>query len=161
MNKAKFYLAACLIGILLLGACGPKKTVSSHYTSETECLGAELDGSQTLRAWGTGKNKSDAVEQARKNAVRDVIFNGVRKGTNDCSLKALLLEANAKEKYEDYFNTFFKDDGTYKLFVGNEDTPVRSDISSSNKSQDKYGVVVRVYRSKLKDRLINDGIIKQ
>ena len=36
---------------------------------ETECLGIEGDGSQTLRAWGTGRNRADAVEQAKKNAV--------------------------------------------------------------------------------------------
>ncbi|MBP1664458.1 MAG: hypothetical protein H6Q19_1598 [Bacteroidetes bacterium] len=26
-----------------------------HYSIETECLGVEMDGSVTLRAWGTGR----------------------------------------------------------------------------------------------------------
>ena len=32
---------------------------------------------RTLRAWGRGKNRTDAIEQAKKNAVRDVLFKGV------------------------------------------------------------------------------------
>ena len=45
-----------------------------YYTIESECLGSELDGSITLRAWGTGRNRFDAVDQAKKNALREVIF---------------------------------------------------------------------------------------
>ena len=47
---------------------------------ESECMGVELDGSQTLKAWGTGRNYSDACEQAKKNAVRDVLFKGIKNG---------------------------------------------------------------------------------
>lgn len=52
-------------------------TTSAYYEYEVECLGVELDGSQTLRIWGVGRNKKDAVEQAKKNAVRIVLFKGM------------------------------------------------------------------------------------
>lgn len=161
MKKLIYNIAIILLTITLVYSCGSSpKTVGAHYSSETECLGAELDGSQTLRAWGTGRNKTDAVEQARKNAVRDILFEGITKGSGDCNIKPLLMEVNAQEKYEYYFNTFFQDGGDYKEYVSNEDTRSGSSISSSTNTQVKYGVVVRVLRSELKERLIRDQILK-
>lgn len=161
MKKIIYNISAVLLTLTLIYSCGSSpKTVGAHYSSETECLGAELDGSQTVRAWGTGRNKTDAVEQARKNAVRDVLFKGITKGTGDCYAKPLILEVNAQEKYEYYFNTFFQDGGAYKAYVSNEDTRSGSSVSSSTSTQVKYGVVVRVLRSELKERLIADQILK-
>ena len=56
----------CLL-LLILAGCSSKKSVSSYHSFESECLGVELDGSETLRAWGRGKNRTDAIEQAKKN----------------------------------------------------------------------------------------------
>ena len=66
----------CLL-LLVFAGCSSKKSVSSYHSFESECLAVELDGSETLRAWGRGKNRTDAIEQAKKNAVRDVLFKGV------------------------------------------------------------------------------------
>ena len=48
-----------LVGIFMISSCRTNTIVSEEYafmTFETECLGIELDGSQTLRAWGKGKD---------------------------------------------------------------------------------------------------------
>ena len=47
----------CLL-LLILAGCSSKKSVSSYHSFESECLGVELDGSETLRAWGRGKNRT-------------------------------------------------------------------------------------------------------
>jgi len=145
---------------VLLGCGHSKHTATAFYTYETECVNTELDGSETLRAWGSGRNKTDAIEQAKKNAIRDILFKGVRNGNGGCSSKPLILEVNAQEKYAYYFNTFFQDDGAYKEYISMEDTKFRSSASESTGQQDKYATVVRVLRSKLKDRLIQDEILK-
>lgn len=49
-----------------------------------------------------------------KNAVWTVIFDGIREGVAGCNMRPLVTEANARERYEDYFNTFFADGGDYK-----------------------------------------------
>ena len=120
----------------------------------------EQDGSQTLRAWGEGRNKADAVEQANKNAVRDVIFKGIRAGKADCNMRPLVTEVNAQEKYEDYFNRFFMDNGEYRKYVSSEDEKNHSKESQKNLVGAKYGVTVRVLRAELKARLKNDGILQ-
>ena len=130
-----------------------------HYPIEPECLGVEMDGSVTLRAWGTGRNRIDAVDQAKKIAVRDVLFKGLRKGNPDCNPRPLVPEVNAEMKYEDFFNRFFSDKGgDYKKFVSGKDERIDNKIFRRGMSDSKmvtYSVIVRVLRSELKEYLAN------
>lgn len=52
---------------------------------------------------GEGRNRADAVEQAKKNAVREVIFNGIHDGNSSCDQRPLLNIPNAEERYREYF----------------------------------------------------------
>ena len=128
-----------------------------YYTIESECLGSELDGSITLRAWGTGRNRFDAVDQAKKNALREVIFKGVRKGSPECNQRPLLPEVNAEMKYEDFFNRFFSDrTDDYKKFCSGKDERLDNKIFRRGMGDSKmvtYSVIVRVLRAELKDYL--------
>jgi hypothetical protein len=162
-----------LSGVMLLLIVSCKTTsTASFYSYETECLGVEMDGVQTLKTVGKGKLRADAVRQAQKNALRDVIFKGNLKGSGDCAGKPLLLEVNAQEKYESYFNAFFKDGGDYENFVSLYEnfmslkgekitTTILRGADSRNKDLSVYSVVVRVLRTELKEKLIKDGILKQ
>ena len=98
--------------IAMMTGCSTK-SMTSFYAPEIECLGVEYDGSQTLLTYGDGKNRNDAIEQAMKNAVHEVIFVGIRNGMEGCNMKPILTEVNAEEKYEDYFNAFFRDKGEF------------------------------------------------
>lgn len=162
MKYNKIFLSI-LLCVFFLSSCKTTTNIASEYaftTFETECLGVELDGSQTVRAWGKGKNKADAIEQAQKNAVRDILFKGINSGSGECNKRPLITEVNAQEKYEYYFNSFFRDGGAYKKYVSNEDENRTSRIKAKNSSQENYGVVVRVKRAELRERLIEDKIIK-
>ncbi len=120
-----FYsLVACIGLCAVFPACNQSRNLGGYYTYETECLGSELDGSYTLRAWGIGRNQVDALAQARKNAVRDVIFKGISKGKSECEIRPILLEVNAEEKYRAYFNRFFADGGEFENFVNYKDKRV-------------------------------------
>lgn len=158
----KGILQRLFYGLLVLGitSCAPKNKISSYYTTEPSCLGTELDGSQTLRSWGTGRNITDGVEQAKKNAVYAVIFKGIHSGTGECSKQPLLMEVNAEKKYQYYFNAFFKDGGAYKEYISSEDMRPGTRQKVRNDMQKKYEVTVRVLRSELRNRLIRDNILK-
>lgn len=128
-----------------------------YYTIESECLGSELDGSITLRAWGTGRNRFDAVDQAKKNALREVIFKGIRKGSPECNQRPLLPEVNAEMKYEDFFNRFFSDrTDDYKKFCSGKDERLDNKIFRRGMGDSKmvtYSVIVRILRADLKEYL--------
>ncbi len=156
-----FYsLVACIGLCAVFPACNQSRNLGGYYTYETECLGSELDGSYTLRAWGIGRNQVDALAQARKNAVRDVIFKGISKGKSECEIRPILLEVNAEEKYRAYFNRFFADGGEFENFVNYKDKRVSTFHRERTEDEIKYGVTVRVLYEPLTEKLRNDGILK-
>lgn len=124
-----------------------------------KCLGVELDGSQTLRVLGYGRNRTDAKEQAMKNAVNAVIFDGIIDGAEGCNMRPLVSEVNARERYEDYFNIFFSDNGAYKEYVSLRDTKRRSGGRNKDKLGYSYEITIRVLRPELKARLKADNVI--
>jgi len=165
-NKTLFFIAISLFAFgIILPSCSPQHKIAGNYNSfETECLGVELDGSQTLKSWGFGRNRTDAVEQAKKNAIRDVLFKGIRNGRQDCNLKPLLNEPNAQERHENFFNKFFADGGEYSKFISMKDQSTGPQITKDRKgagSEVTYGVIVRVLRSELRSEMIKDNILKK
>lgn len=135
------------------------------YEIETECLGIEMDGSVTLKSWGTGQTKKAALENALKNAVSDVLFKGINKGNPDCYTDPLITEVNAGIKYEDYFNRFFSErTKDYRHYVSGKDERIANKLFRKGTGDSRsltYSMVVRVLRSKLKEQLIEDGILKK
>jgi len=165
----KILISMIILGFLL-PSCkikDPQKRIAGNYTFEISCLGTELDGTQTVESWGYGRNRYDAAAQAKKNAVYAVLFDGIRAGRGDggvfCELRPLLGEVNAREKYEAYFNKFFKDGGEYLKYVSLKDERIGHKTYRDKKGAThgtKRSVIVRVLRPKLKEKLITDGILK-
>lgn len=154
-----------ITGLLILASCTSTKQakVAGNYRFNTECLGVEGDGSQTLKAWGSGRNMVDAYEQARKNAVSDVVFKGITVGKAECDVRALVPEVNARQKYEAYFNSFFADGGEYKKYVSMADEQFENKLTRERKEGTgtvTHSAVVRVKRAELKEKLKADGILK-
>ena len=130
------------------------------YAQQTECIGKEMDGSLTLRVWGTGRNKTDALEQAKKQAVYDVLFNGVTKGNTDYNMRPVMTEVNARQRYQDYFDIFFMDRGEYHKYISMEDKRAGSTRVTKRDYRDvTVGVTVRVLVPQLRARLKADGLL--
>lgn len=152
---------SALAMIATAGSCGKRANVSMAYDYPAEVIGVELDGSVTMQVWGTGRNRTDAIEQAHKDAVHTVLFKGVTADGMRASLtRALVLENNAEVKYRMFFNEFFSDRGDYTKFVSREDTRGGTNTRQRTDNQVRYGVVVRVLRSELEQYLIDEGILK-
>jgi hypothetical protein len=165
MKKVNYLAAVCLGLTVLLGSgCNPQRKIAGNYSFKIECMGSELDGSVTVKAWGNGRNYSDALEQAKKNAVYDIMFKGITEGHSSCSRIPLVPAGNARITHESYFNNFFRDDGEFKKFVTLQDERYSDkwhrDRQGARQSV-TYGIVLRILRSDLKAKLINDGILKQ
>ncbi len=164
MKKSTVLIMWAVIALItVLAACGTQKT-QAYYDYESKVIGTELDGSYTIRAWGRARNAMDADAQARRTAVYDVIFNQIQIAsgtapTTSGMLKPLLMEVNAKTKYEDYFNAFFADGGEFEKYCSMKDKRLFSTKYQKTDAQTQAQVTVRVYRSKLKAKLIEDGIL--
>ena len=160
MNKNSIkHLSVLAVAAFALSACTTSQsTMAAYQSAQIECMGVEHDGSQTLRVTASGRNKADAVEQA-KNAVREVIFNGIRHGQKGCNMRPIVAEANAEEKYENYFNIFFADGGEYLKYISMADERNHSRTKAKAKAFVSYTITVRVLRAELKDRLKADHVI--
>lgn len=162
MKRASLLIAVVGIALLLTSCYANKKhTSEAFYSNKCEYLNTELDGSMTLRAYGQGRNRIDARHQARKNAVYQVIFEGVYVPNNAAMSRPLVYEANAHQKYEDFFNDFFTDGGDYTKFVNKKDKKDDTNEKSWGGAQTKISTTVTVERSKLKTYLKQQGIIKE
>ena len=121
-----------------------------------------MDGSYTIRATGKAANAADAYVQAQKQAVYDVLFTLLdSQNLSQSTLKPLVLEVNAKTKYEDYFNAFFADNGPWKQYASGKEKKISSTRYSRTDTQVVCTSTVCVFRSRLKSQLIADGIVKQ
>lgn len=160
MKKSIILFFGALALMAVATGCSKKATPvtrsAAHSSFQPSCLGIELDGSQTLRAWGKGTSKADAIEQAKKNAVYAVLFTGVG---GECNTTPLVPEVNARERYSAYFNPFFKDGGEYKKYVKEENGGEASRLEAKGASVSNYGIIVTVDREKLRKQLEKDGVL--
>lgn len=159
--KSKFFtVCTAILGILTVVSCSKVTTLSTFYTAKPEFLSDEGDGALILRAYGKGKNKQDALDQAQINAVKEIVFNGVAVPGNPMVSRPLLCEVNAHEKYATFFNDFFHENGAYRQFVDYADAHKGNVDISWNATQAKVSTTIRVERAELKTFLQKQGIIK-
>lgn len=128
----------------------------------TICEGTELDGSQMVRAFGKGKTARDAKKQLEKNAMRDVLFHGIREGVEGCEVAPLINDPSARDKHKKYFNRFFSDGGQYKRYVKLNDSPKHSTKRYKGGDGDKeklWTKIVTINMYKMEKELKREGII--
>jgi hypothetical protein len=76
-------------------------------------------------------------------------------------MRPLITELNAEEKYQDYFNNFFQDKGEFENYCSMKEKRILTTNYSRTDAQTLAQVTVMVKRSELKQKLINDQIIKK
>lgn len=158
MKKIAILMIA--VGAMLLTACGVQNS-QAYYDYKSQLIGSEMDGTYTIRAYGRARNAVDAYVQARKQAVSDVLFEGVQAASgNLTNLRPLLLDKNAKTRHEDYFNRFFADGGEFEQYASMKERRLMSSKYARTHAQSVAQVTVCVDRAALKQKLINDGILK-
>lgn len=161
MKTSFLYLILSLL--LFSSACRSNKDMSpaiSAMSMETVSLGSNNDGTIVVRAWGSGRNKANAIDLAKRNAVYDIVFKGI-KGTNPgFAARPLVSEVNGAERYSRYFEPFFSQGGEYLKFVREEEGTAQR-LKSEGLSREAYGVVLIIDRAALKAQLIHAGIIRE
>lgn len=160
MKKLFYKLSVLLVGVLFV-SCGIPNTIA-YSKSEPVCIASDLDGSYTLRVEGRGRNAVDAYEETGKQALYAVLFtdvswpNGPRKKIDS----VFLLKQCAYEQNKAYFDIFFKDGGDYTQYISMKEKRDLTSIYTRTNSQTVCRTTVCVFVSKLRQRLIEDGILK-
>ena len=160
--KSYLSVAITLVMIVLTGCRGQKEISGtwSNYEFGTSYVNASPSGEVTVRSWGSGPDKAQAIEMAKKNAVSDLIFKGISGGRGYTS-KPIVTEVNARERCAEYFDRFFADGGEYRNFVRETSSSDKSRTKSKSDGRQNYGVTVTIDRSALVKQLRDDNVISR
>lgn len=154
----KLSLIIAVIAMIFAG-CGPKRS-QAYYDAPSQLLSANYDGSYVIRVQVRARNAAIAFTDGQRKAVQEVIFDGVKAGSNGISdLKPLCFDKNAREKYEDYWNAFFQDNGEWTNYASLKDKRTTTTRYQRDGRQMIETVTVTVMRAELKQKLQEDGII--
>lgn len=167
--KLKHLLAfSFLICLFAFPSCGVHQT-SAYSSQETVVITNELNGVYVVRAKGRatthnvrGVARTNAMHVAERRALRDILFATLicRDDAQGSSLKPLVPEVNAEQKYRAYFSGFFADGGEWRKYA----SPAGSRYLATkfSKTQDEYvcEMSVRINRDALREKLIADQIIR-
>ncbi len=148
--------------VILFSACSSKKGIpAAFYNCSVECLGTGVDGTQLVKAWGIGADMNEAIEKAKLNAIRTVLFNGITAGKAGCMIVPLINVPGTEQLHQDFFNKFFSADGKYVNFIVlSVDQGVDPMDRIKAGKQYKVAVVAAVLHSSLRKELENNGIVK-
>ena len=116
-SEMKQYLfLAVLVAVCLAGCCSPKPIYNA--------VGIHDDANSiTLRCSGYGKTEADAIADAGRYAVEQLLFRGVP-NSNQRNPLIGTDESSAKRQYETYLNDLFNNE-RYLLFL-TFTTPIES-----------------------------------
>lgn len=98
-------------GLLLASA---NTAQAQAYSGTVNHVAKETDGVYTLNAFGTGKNKEEAVANAKENVISVLLFQGIP-GT-DISAPLITDKAKALNEHARYFKNMFGE-RTYERFI--------------------------------------------
>jgi hypothetical protein len=153
------FLVCCIVVFLTANCGGPKNMlVFSEY--EVMCVSTGTEGTSLIKVYAYGKkaDMSDAVYEAKRNAVHAILFRGISTGTG-CNTKPI-CQTDALDKHKDFFSEFFKPNGRYLNYVNlSSDGSIAANDRLRVGNRYKVGVIVSVNTKGLRKDLENAGII--
>lgn len=132
-----------------------------QWRYEIEGVGEGREGTYLVKIWSYSRKPNVAIEQAKKNAVHAIIFQGYIGGSRISSQPPLVSDPGIEDSKSDFFDPFFDDGGYYMKYVSvsNDGSVSAEDRLKVNKEY-KIGVIVSVRKDLLRKDLENAGIIK-
>jgi len=163
-----------MVAVTLLFAAISPSTVSAQagkkadkdtkiWRYEVQCVGVGNEGTKLIKVFSYSKKADVAIEQAKKNAVHAMIFQGFNgnSGSGCPSQKPLTSNPALEDEKKEFFDAFFADGGKYMKFVSvSGDGQVAAEDRMKVGKEYKVGVVVSVMYDLLRKDLEDAGIIK-
>ena len=158
-ERKKLSFIVAVMALVLFAGCGQRRS-QAYYDQPSQVMSATAEGTYIIRVQVRAKDAVVAFKEAQRKVVKEVIFDGVKSANSGISdLKPLCFDMNAREKYEDYWNAFFSDEGPWKDFTSYKDRRATSTRYQRDGRLMVETGTVTVDRAGLKKKLQEDGII--
>jgi hypothetical protein len=148
----------------LLAGCKSKiDTISGYYDYETECVSVNRTGFQTVKAWGIGMDEKEAILNARRRAVDDILFQGITGGNSLCDMRPIISNPNKRRDNVNYFRNFFAANGAFENYAGlPEENWLRQKmkVNKKNKGRLAYEIIIEVDVDGLRNQMKRDNLIQ-
>jgi hypothetical protein len=148
-NSKHFNFKFPLILILFLSfSCSTKKVAI-----QTECFSIQTSGYVTVSIWNPSKGSSYKLINARKDAVRSLLFSGLS-GSENCQTQPKILRSiNEEENFAKIETAFFSKRGEWSKFTRSSSLSGSSPKSIDNSNWKVYNIEIakqdlRVYLEK-------------
>ncbi len=125
------------------------------YSGEVNFLYKDAQGTIGVKAIGYGNNQESAVEDAKKNAFKILLFKGIP-GT-ELNIPLIQNESEATSKNSNYFKKLF-DEGYYKTFLMSS---TESSKLIKMKGYKKISVDMKINFNSLRKDLENNSITRK
>ncbi len=134
---------------------------TKKWRYEIEAVSEGKEGTYLVKVWSYSRKPNIAIDQAKKNAIHGVIFQGVIGSNRVSSQPPIALDPGIEIQHADFFNSFFKDGGEYNKYVSisNDGSISPGDRQKVDKDY-KIGVLVSVRKDLLRSSLEKAGIVK-
>lgn len=117
-----------------------------------------VEGTTLFKVYSYGKNENKCLENAKRNAIKAVLFNGI---PGSDIQRPLVSDPQAVEVHKEYFNAFFKEEGKYLQFVAlSTDGSINANDRLKVGKMLKIGFVVSVQKASLRRELEQAGVIR-
>ena len=111
------------------------------FSYRAECISMNEEGKILLQIWDQEKGKKYKIEQAEKDAVQYILYEGFH--NNSCGyISPLLINKKAKLVFEDTHMYFFKGSGKYKKYVSSSKITEDKPSSVRDESWKVYEILV-------------------
>ena len=161
----KSNLVICLLlGLSLVVHAQAKKKANEdteNWKYELEPVQTGVQGTYLVKVWSYSKKPTVAINQAKKNAVHGIIFQGFVGKEGIPGQKPLTNNPNLENEKSSFFDPFFGDEGKYmKYITSTGDGAIASEDIIKIGKQYKVGVIVSVNVAALRKDLEDAGIIR-
>lgn len=161
--KKIIFINLLFLAIVMTSCKSKIETISGYYDYETECVSVDQNGFQTVKAWGTGMTEKDAILNARRRAVDDILFKGIRGGSSLCDIRPMISNPNKRRDNINYFNRFYAPKGAFELYAGLPDENwLRRKLKINEKNDGKlaYEIIIEIDMMGLREHMKRDRLIQ-
>jgi hypothetical protein len=146
--KKIIFLVAIIISI---ASCKSKLKPRELGNYVYKTASVDVRNNQILvTAWGKGTSEGEALAEAKRNAIYDILYKGILDGNPSVRFPAIFLKNNSEASNSSFNAQFFSKDGQYLKYTSLYDTAI------SQKRRKKIRKSSRVLNSAIEYQILVD-----
>jgi len=148
---------------IIISSCSQKVVLDKgNYNYQVAGVSTDGNGRLIVKSFATGRTYEEIKVNVLKKVIREIVFVGITNGNNAMFQKPLITDVRIETEKQDYFSKFYTSLLSTQDFVSiSREFATKQEIKMLEKTQNlALGFEISVDRSRIKEKLINEGIIK-